>query len=99
MILHTVNKSPHSHNTLEQCLRLCMPNSAVLLIEDGVLAGKKGTHYEELLADSHGVLFYALKADVEARGLASGFSDTITLIDDAGFVALVTQYDTVQSWF
>ena len=35
-ILHTVNKSPFERNSLEACLRLAQPGSAVLLMEDGV---------------------------------------------------------------
>ncbi|MGD8498050.1 MAG: sulfurtransferase complex subunit TusB, partial [Chromatiales bacterium] len=46
-MLHTVNKSPFDRNTLDACLRLAKPGSAVLLIEDGVYAATKGTNASE----------------------------------------------------
>jgi len=33
-MLHTVNKSPFERNTLQSCLRLAKPGSAILLIEE-----------------------------------------------------------------
>jgi hypothetical protein len=34
-VLHIVNKSPYDRNSLDACLRLAQPDSAILLIEDG----------------------------------------------------------------
>jgi len=94
MILHTVNKSPRN-STLQSCLRVAAKDSAILLIEDGVYAALAGTELEGL--GDHKV--YALTADVKARGLLDKLSTQIILVDYAGFVALVEQYDCVQSWY
>ena len=37
-MLHIVNKSPQERSTLESCLRVARPGSALLLIEDAVYA-------------------------------------------------------------
>lgn len=98
MILNTVNKSPFSHNTLKECLSVSENKCSVLLIEDGVLAGKAGA-LEDVFAANPQVNFYALKADIEARGIADSYSPSVTIIDDAEFVNLVVQHKTVQSWY
>lgn len=98
MILNTVNKSPFSHNTLNDCLSVCMNKCSVLLIEDGVLAGKAGA-LEDVFATNPQIDFYALKADVEARGIADSYSPSVIIIDDAEFVSLVVQHKTIQSWY
>ncbi len=94
MILHTINKSPQNP-ALKACLRVATKDSAILLIEDGVYAALLGPDLEALL--QHKV--YALAPDIKARGLLEKLSPQITLVDYSGFVALVEQYDTVQSWY
>ncbi|MGK0442494.1 MAG: tRNA 2-thiouridine synthesizing protein B [Pseudohongiellaceae bacterium] len=96
MILHTVNKSPPHSNCLAECLRLCTDKHTILLIEDGVYAGQNGSPY---LANCPTKKIYALQADVLARGLDKRLSPAVSVIDDQGFVDLVTQHQTVQSWY
>ncbi len=98
-MLHTVNKSPFDHNTLETCLKYAKPGSAVLLIEDGVYAAAKGTAVANKLQDAlKTVPIYALKPDVEARGMQNRVLDGVKLVDYGGFVDLVAEHNTVQSW-
>ncbi|MBI5613250.1 MAG: sulfurtransferase complex subunit TusB [Gammaproteobacteria bacterium] len=98
-MLHTVNKSPFDHNTLETCLKYAKPGSAVLLIEDGVYAVAKGTAVSKQLQDAlKTVPIYALKPDVEARGMQNRVLDGVKLVDYGGFVDLVAEHNTVQSW-
>jgi tRNA 2-thiouridine synthesizing protein B len=99
MILHTVNKSPYSHQTLQDCLRVCQQQSSILFIEDGVLAINDGDYCTQLIEQNPHITFYALQADVVARGLTDTANPAVTLIDDSGFVDLVTQHHCVQSWF
>ena len=68
--LHTVNKSPFEKSSLESCLRVMQPESAMLLFEDGVYAAAKGTVFESKIreASTHS-LIYVLAPDLEARGL------------------------------
>ncbi len=92
-ILHTVNKSPFLTTTLESCLRLAQPGSTILLIEDGVYA-----LLSPLLNEYSNLSFYALAADVQARGLSDRLPAHIQLVDDQGFVQLTVEHDRVESW-
>ena len=98
-MLHTVNKSPFADNTLDICLKHAKPGSAVLLIEDGVYGATQGTTVSQRLLDALAtVAIYALKPDVEARGMQHRLMDGIKLVDYGGFVGLVVEHHTVQSW-
>jgi tRNA 2-thiouridine synthesizing protein B len=99
-LLHTVNKSPFERNALSDCLRRAKDGSAVLLIEDGVYAALEGTFAtDEISSRTGSVNFFALAPDIEARGLGNKpLIDGITLVDYGGFVDLVEEYSSVQSW-
>lgn len=99
MLLHTVNKSPFERNTLESCLEHAKTGSSVLLIEDGVYGALAGTGFSARLERALKVVnVYALRPDVEARGLRRRIIDGVTQVDYDGFVDLVTRHDAVQSW-
>jgi tRNA 2-thiouridine synthesizing protein B len=98
-MLHTVNKSPFEHRALESCLKFARPGSAVLLIEDGVYAAARDTAVARLLQEALKIVsIYALKPDVEARGMQNRVMDGVRLVDYGGFVDLVAEYHAVQSW-
>jgi len=99
-MLHTVNKSPFERNALASCLRLARKGSAVLLIEDGVYAAIGDTAMStEIEAQKPNFNFYVLGPDLEARGLIEKpLIDGISVIDYGGFVDLVAESDSVQSW-
>jgi tRNA 2-thiouridine synthesizing protein B len=98
-MLHTVNKSPFEHKALETCLRFARQGSAVLLIEDGVYAAAKDTAVSTKMQEAlKTVTIYALKPDVEARGMQNRVMDGVRLVDYGGFVDLVVEHDAVQSW-
>ena len=98
-MLHTVNKSPFDHTTLETCLKFAKQGSAVLLIEDGVYAALKETAVSKQVQDAlKSVSIYALKPDLEARGMQNRVMDGIQLVDYGGFVDLVVEHNSVQSW-
>ena len=44
------------------------------------------------------VAIYALKPDVEARGMQNRVMDGVRLVDYGGFVDLVVEHNAVQSW-
>ena len=98
--LHTVNKSPFEKNSLETCLKLSQPGSAILLLEDGVYGVLKGTSAEGLVSSALGDRkVYALGPDLKARALEeSRVIDGVELVDYAGFVDLVEANDKVQAW-
>jgi tRNA 2-thiouridine synthesizing protein B len=99
-LLHTVNKSPFERNSLSDCLRRAKNGSAVLLIEDGVYGALQGTSASDEISSRDGsIKLYALGPDVDARGLSEKpLIDGLELIDYAGFVDLVEEYSSVQSW-
>jgi tRNA 2-thiouridine synthesizing protein B len=99
-VLHIVNKSPYDRNSLDTCLRLALPGSAILLIEDGVYAARKpSSAADNLLQALENHPLYALQADLQARGLAAeSLVDGVQLVDYDGFVKLTTEYDRTQSW-
>lgn len=99
-VLHIVNKSPYERNSLDTCLRLACPESAILLIEDAAYAVRKGAAAAEKLQsalEKHKI--YALEPDLKARGIDPQQTiDGISLVDYDGFVALATEYENLQSW-
>ena len=98
-MLHTVNKSPFEHRSLETCLKFAQPGNAVLLIEDGVYAAARETAVSRQVQDAlKSLAIYALKPDVEARGMQDRVMDGIRLVDYEGFVDLVVEHNAVQSW-
>ncbi len=98
-MLHIVNKSATERNSLESCLRMATKGSAVLLIEDAVYAATQGSvaaaKIQSAMAD---LQIYALGPDMEARGMAGRVLDGVKLVDYGGFVDLVTEHSTCQSW-
>jgi len=98
-MLHIVNKSPAQTRTLESCLRLAKPGQALLLIEDAVYAATAvGAASSGLDKAAQKLKVYALQPDVEARGLAGKVIDGVTAVDYGGFVDLVAEHSTSQSW-
>ena len=74
--------------------------SAVLMIEDGIYGAMKGTIKSSLVTDAMGdISFYVLGADLKARGISeSQIIDGVNVVDYNGFVDLVAEHDTTQSW-
>jgi len=96
-MLHIINKSPYHRPSFDSALKT--GEGAILLIEDGVYAAAKGGAAETKLKAATGKFkFYALAVDLEARGIADRVIDGVTTIDYAGFVDLVAEYKTNQSW-
>ena len=98
-MLHIVNKSPLQTRSLDSCLRLAGDGQALLLIEDAVYAATRGAATASGLPEAAQRLkVYALLPDLEARGMAGNLIDGITTVDYGGFVDLVAEHNTSQSW-
>jgi len=98
-MLHTVNKSPSERNTLESCLKNSKDGSAILFIEDGVYGALDNTIHSDMVKEAmKSKKMYALFPDIEARGMQDKVIDGIKMIDYKGFVDLVVEQNTVQSW-
>ena len=98
-MLHIVNKSHEQTSTLQSCLRLAQPGSALLLIEDAVYAATAwGAATSGVVQAVHSLKVYALQPDLEARGMNGKLIDGVTAVDYGGFVDLVAEHNTCQSW-
>ena len=97
-LLHTVNKSPFESNTFDTCIGYAKDGSTVLLIEDGVYAATSGHAVADKIKNASGISFAVLGPDLQARGLEGKLADGIKVVDYAGFVNLVAEHDSVQSW-
>ncbi len=99
-ILHIINTSPMLQNALQSCLRTAQKDSAIILIEDAVIAAKKNSHTETLIKNAmeHSFVF-VLEPDLKARGVKP---EQIILgiepVDYNGFVKLTVKYSGVQTW-
>ena len=97
-MLNIVNKSPLDRNALDACLRIGAPG-ALLLIEDGVYAAARNTAVASRIEEAmKSIAVYALKPDIDARGMQDRVLDGVRLVDYGGFVDLVAEHDAVQSW-
>ena len=96
--LHTVNKSPFSSTTFDDCLGLARSGSTVLLFEDSVYAATTGTASTEAIANANGVTFAVLGPDAKARGVEGKIAEGIKVVDYDGFVDLVAEHDKVHAW-
>ena len=98
-MLHIINKSPLERNSLETCLRIAAPGGALLLIEDAVYAATRGTAVEgTVTAALARFRIYALLPDLEARAIADRVIDGVTTVGYDGFVDLVAEHSSCQSW-
>jgi tRNA 2-thiouridine synthesizing protein B len=94
-MLFAVNKSPLAFGNLASALRIAPAGEPIVLYEDGVYAAIAGAASKDLIAQAladHPV--YALKEDLEARGLDS-VVEGIQVIGYDGFVELVEQHHVV----
>jgi tRNA 2-thiouridine synthesizing protein B len=97
-MLHIINKSPLERNSLDACLRIAEPGT-ILLIEDAVYAATRGTATEARVREALARFkVCALLPDLEARAVADRVIDGVTTVDYGGFVDLVAENRSCQSW-
>lgn len=99
--LHTINKSPFSHNVLSSCLQICGSGDVILLLEDGVFGALNSAPCAEEMSGiiARGIMVFALANDLKARGIADKTRSDVTVTDYNGFVELSIQYKCIQSWY
>ncbi|MGS2722451.1 sulfurtransferase complex subunit TusB [Porticoccus sp. GXU_MW_L64] len=90
MILHTVNKSPFDHQAYQSCRRNLACDDLLLLLEDGVYG---------VLTELPSNKVFALRGDIQARGLSNKVPPQVTLVDYPDFVQLACDANAVQSWY
>ena len=98
-MLHIVNKSPLEKDALGSCLNHAVAGSTILLIEDGIYAVTKGNKVEPSMKKiMESCTVCALWPDLEARGMQDTVIDGVKQVVYNGFVDLVAENATVQSW-
>ena len=98
-MLHIVVKSHTQTSSLQSCLRLAQDGHTLLLIEDAVYAASCAAIETSGLAEAMPRLkVYALQPDVQARGIAGKLAEGVNTVDYAGFVGLVAEHSTSQTW-
>jgi len=98
-MLHIVNKSPYERNSLASCLGHAQKGGAVLLTEDAVYGATRGNLVEGAIRKALEELpVYALGPDLEARGMQANVIEGVQVVDFGGFVDLVAEHRTNQSW-
>jgi tRNA 2-thiouridine synthesizing protein B len=98
-VLHTVNKSPTDRGALDSCLRHAAAGAVILLIEDGVYGAMRDSVYTPRLEQAlKSMRIYALRPDVEARGIGGKLLDGVELVDYGGFVDLTVEHFPIMAW-
>lgn len=96
MILHTVNRSPLSSFSLQDCLKQLAENDLLLLISDGVIASSATIEQQSILLKLHGSQrLFVLQDDLIARGLEAKIG---RVIDYPAFVNLTIQCKSQLAW-
>jgi len=93
--LHTIAKSPDSR-LLDSCQPLLSQGDAVLLLEDGVLYASRSDLLDGLSSKRK---VYALREDINARGLQDKLSSQVEVISTRRFVQLCCDHKKVINWF
>ncbi|WP_280567924.1 sulfurtransferase complex subunit TusB [Chromohalobacter sp. 296-RDG] len=96
MLLHLLNRAPSSSSVHQDVLRAMREEDGLMLIEDGVFGAVSAQvqHFPGL----EGRLF-ALREDLESRGLAGRCDARVIIVDMDGFVALTEDAQRTVSWF
>ncbi|MFW0976809.1 sulfurtransferase complex subunit TusB [Leclercia pneumoniae] len=95
-MLHTLSRSPWQCD-IDGLLRMLREGDALLLIQDGVLAAIAGSSYVENITNAP-IKVYALKDDLDARGLAGQISTKIDVVGYTDFVDLAVTHTSQMNW-
>nr|WP_298415092.1 sulfurtransferase complex subunit TusB [uncultured Halomonas sp.] len=96
MQLHLLNRSVASSHVYRDALRAMSDDDYLLLIEDGVYGAV--APLVEHFSSIAGRLF-ALREDLESRGLEGRCAESVIVVDTEGFVQLTEETERTVSWF
>lgn len=84
----------YTMKSLKSCQKTLADNDALILLQEGVYLLTEPIQLPERID------CYALKADIDARGITTVKTDKSNhiIIDDSDFVDLVIQHDNSISW-
>ncbi|POT55366.1 sulfurtransferase complex subunit TusB [Citrobacter amalonaticus] len=95
-MLHTLHRSAW-FTDLTSLLRLVEEGDELLLLQDGVTAALEGSRFLESLHNAP-ITVYALKEDIEARGLSGQISDSVVRVGYTDFVRLAVKHTSQMAW-
>lgn len=95
-MLHTLHCSPW-HADLSALQRLLAQGDELLLLQDGVTAAVEGSRFLETLRNAP-ITVYALKEDIDARGLSGQISDSVVRVSYTDFVRLTVKHASQLAW-
>ncbi|HGY1230306.1 TPA: sulfurtransferase complex subunit TusB [Citrobacter farmeri] len=95
-MLHTLHRSAWCSD-FSTILRLLAEGDELLLLQDGVTAAVEGSRFLESLQNAP-ITVYALKEDIEARGLGGQISDSVVRVDYTDFVRLTVKHTSQMAW-
>ena len=95
-MLHTLSHSPWQHDISAQ-LRLAREGDALILLSDGVIAALEGSRFLDLLRSAP-ITLYALKEDIDARGLGGQISSSAVRVSYTDFVRLAVKHTGQLTW-
>lgn len=93
--LHTIARSPRS-SLLSSCQGVLNQGDAILFIEDGVYYCLDN---DALAALPRSCRVFALREDIQARGLAARLPAGVERVSTKKFVGLCCDFDKVVNWF
>jgi tRNA 2-thiouridine synthesizing protein B len=95
-MLHTLSHSPWQHD-ISAPLRLAKESDDLLLLSDGVIAALEGSRFLDILLAAP-ISVYALKEDIEARGLTGQISSAVVRVSYTDFVRLTIKHAGQLTW-
>lgn len=95
-MLHTLSHSPWQHD-ITAPLRLVSPGDDLVLLSDGVIAALEGSRFLDLLNKAP-ITVYALKEDIDARGLCGQISSSVVRVSYTDFVRLTVKHTGQLTW-
>ncbi|SQI35092.1 tRNA 2-thiouridine synthesizing protein B [Leminorella richardii] len=95
-MLHTLTHS-FIHTDVDALQRTVQRGDALLLIQDGVIGATVKSLSLEAVVEK-GITVYALREDLDARGLLSRVVEGVTVVDYSGFVDLSEDYYPQMVW-
>ena len=96
--LHILNASSAQTTQFNSCFRVLADDDGIVLCGEAVQLLRKGSSALRQLLNSDGSYrLYALREDVQARGIDTK-KMPVTMLDYPDFVALCVDYTRVNSW-
>ncbi len=96
--LHILNASPLQSAQFNSCFRVLADDDGIVLCGEAVqLLRKDSSALRQLLNSDDSYRLYALREDVQARGIDTKRMP-VTMLEYSDFVALCVDYTRVNSW-